>query len=74
MIWFQLYIFLHLLILIFLLPTNRDCGRLKQDLFDILIFIHLQKNYLKNLVELPIYTTFDDKLSRSTGHEWNLKK
>ena len=45
----------------FLLPTNHDFGRWKQHLLDILIFEHFKKCILKNLVELPINTTFDLK-------------
>ena len=36
-----------------------------------LIFCTFQKIILKNLVELPINTTFDLKFSCSTGDEWN---
>ena len=61
------------LILIFLLPTNHDFGRWKQHIFDILFIAHFKKYILKNLVELPINTTFDLKLSCSTGDEWNLE-
>ena len=71
-IWFQLLIFFIYLILIYLLPTNHHFGRWKQHLFDILFFANFKKCILKNLVELPIKTTFDLKFSRSTGDELNL--
>ena len=58
--------------MIFLLPTNRDFGRWEQHLFDILFFAHFRKGNLKNLIELPINTTFDIKFLCSTGDEWNL--
>ena len=38
---------------------------------DILFFAHFKKYILKNLVELPIDTTFDLKFSCSTGDEWS---
>ena len=60
------------LIFIFLLPTNHDFGRWKQHLFDTLFFAHFKKLLLKNLIELPINTTFDLKFSCSTGDKWNL--
>ena len=37
-----------------------------------LIFCTFQKNFLKNLVELPVNKTFDLTFSCSTGDEWNL--
>ena len=40
------------------------------SIFD--FFAHFKKRILKNLVELPINTTFDLKFPYSTGDEWNL--
>ena len=68
---FAIDVFIYM-ILIFLLPTNRDFRRWKQPLFDILFFAHFKKDILKNLVELPINKTFDLKFPCSTGDEWNL--
>ena len=50
--------FFHLLILIFVLPTNRDFGRWKQDLFEILFFAHLKKKYLKNFSSVTNQNNF----------------
>ena len=52
---------------------NHDFGDgIKQHLFVILFFARIKNIFLKNLIELPINTTFDLKFSCSTGHEWNL--
>ena len=59
--------FFHLFDIDFSFTTNTDFGKWKQHLFDILFFAHIKKCVLKNLVELPINTTFDFKFSCSTG-------
>ena len=58
------------LILIFLLSTNHDF-RIETTFIQYVIFCTSQKMIYKNLVELPINTTFDLKFSCSTGDEWN---
>ena len=65
-------VFFDLFDIIFLLPRNHDFGRWKQHLFDILYSTHFKKFIIKNLVQLPINTTFDIKISCSTGDELNL--
>ena len=64
--------FLNLFDIDFSFTPNHDFGRCKQHLFDILFFSHFKQFILKNLVELPINSTFDLKFSCSTGNERNL--
>ena len=69
-IWFSCRLFSFIWYWIFL-PTNDDFGRWKEHLFGILFFAHYKNCVLKNLVALPINTTFNLKFSCSTGDEWN---